>query len=155
MILRNCGKCALKAHNGGICPIFQKEMDDEQGCPYFKLELDTCDICGQIIVNGGIFQDETHLVCNNCGTGSSCSICVHAHECRFQTDRSCTEPPHIPVQQRQGNMVIQTQIPNPKRIELTCAAGCPCYYPEGATEGAHCWKQFNCACKNYKTNYIK
>lgn len=150
-----CGQCALKALKGGMCPIFNADMSEKDGCPYFTTELRTCHICGSVILGAGILEadgDIWHEMCQKCAAASPCNVCQRK-ECRFNTDQSCTEPPYVMVQQRQGNAIIQTQTLNPKRVEATCAQGCPCYNPEGLEDGLFCLSTVGCGCKNYKTNW--
>ena len=150
---RKCGDCALKAIKHGMCPIFNANMEEENGCPYFTTEIHACEICGSIIPKGGYFQEdngEFHLMCGNCATGHPCKSCREIKNCRFETDQSCQEPPYVMIQQRQGNMVVQKQVLNPKRIQATCAAGCFCYNEEHG-----CMKEHGCDCNNHKFNWRK
>ncbi len=155
---RTCGKCALKSLQGGICPIFKSDMTGEQGCPQFVAELDFCEVCGNVIVNGGAYRYEEddkswHLMCNECANGHPCAACENAHYCALQQDQSCPEPLHIMQTIRQGNMVVQQQVINPKRIELTCGK-CKCY--NLTDEGEYfCFKEEQCTCHNYKVNWRK
>lgn len=149
---RKCGNCALKALKNGMCPIFNANMEGEDGCPYFTSHLEYCEVCGSIIPKGGIIQEdkgEFHLMCNECATGHPCAACKSVRECRLQTDQSCPEPLYVMVQQRQGNMVVQSQQLNPKRVEATCAQGCVCFRKEGLEDGDFCWKQNGCGCNNH------
>ena len=159
LLFKKCGRCALKTLKGGMCPIFNRTMEDDEVCPYFVMELKYCELCGQPVPKGGILdmddEGNYHLICDECGKASPCHSCVKGQECRFQTDRSCQEPPYIMVQQRQGNMVMQTQQLNKKRVEATCAQNCPCYYPEGLEDGNYCLKQICGGCANHKVVYRK
>ena len=151
---RDCKRCILPSQNGGVCPVFNGDMSAEVGCPLFASQLNPCDACGTHIPKGGIVEcdhGQIHLVCGNCANKPLCQRCVSQNTCAFQTDRNCPEPPMITMTQRQGNATIQTQVPNPKRIDLTCAAGCSCY--TGLDMGAHCAKQLGCGCDNYKANW--
>lgn len=153
---RRCGDCALKALKGGMCPVFNANMEGENGCPYFTTELKVCEICGSIVPKGGYLQEDNevfHLICNDCATGDPCRTCKQIKECRFQTDQSCSEPPYVMVQHRQGNAIIQSQQLNPKRVQATCAQGCLCFREEGLENGDFCWKQTGCGCNNLKINW--
>ena len=153
---RKCGQCALKALKNGMCPIFNANMEGENGCPYFTTEIHACEICGNLIPKGGYIQEEDgafHLMCGDCATGHPCKSCKEVNSCRFETDQNCQEPPYVMVQQRQGNMVVQTQALNPKRVQATCANGCPCFREEGLEDGDFCWKQIGCGCNNHKNNW--
>lgn len=150
---RKCGNCALRAVKNGVCPIFNTRMNDESCCPYFSYEAQFCRICGNLIPKGGCFMEENgsfYMMCDDCVTGHPCKSCKEVQGCRFETDQECQEPPYIMTQRRQGSMVVQTQILNPKRIQATCAQGCPCYH-DG--EDFHCWKQTGCGCNNHNYNW--
>ena len=148
-----CGQCALKALQGGMCPIFRADMSEKDGCPYFTSELRTCHICGSVILGAGVLEadeDIWHEMCQKCAAAAPCAVCQHT-DCRFQSDRFCQEPPFVMVEQRKGNMIVQSQMLNPKRVQATCAQGCTCYYED--EEGFICLRQEGCGCKNYKTNW--
>ena len=148
-----CGQCALKALQGGMCPIFRVDMSEKDGCPYFTSELRTCHICGSVIFGAGILEvdgDIWHELCQRCAAAAPCAVCQHT-DCRFQSDQSCQEPPFVMVEQRKGNVIMQAQAINPKRVQATCAQGCSCYHE--TEEGFICFRQEGCGCKNYKTNW--
>ncbi len=156
--MRKCADCALKALKGGMCPIFQADMSEENGCPMFQTELSYCDVCGQPIPIGGILQyDEEHecyaRLCGQCGAAPTCATCHYHDGCRFEKDTSCSEPPYIMVQQRQGNAIIQSQQLNPKRVQATCAQGCPCFWEDGLDDGNFCLGKIGCGCKTYKLKW--
>ena len=115
-----CGQCALKALKNGMCPVLNANMEDENGCPYFTTEVHACEICGTIIPKGGYIQEDNevfHLICHDCATSNPCKSCDKVKSCRFEQDQTCQEPAYVMVQQRQGNMVVQSQALNPKRIQ--------------------------------------
>ena len=125
-----CGRCALKALQGGKCPIFRADMSEKDGCTYFTSELRTCHICGSVIFGAGILEadgDIWHELCQRCAAAAPCAVCQHT-DCRFQSDQSCQEPPFVMVEQRKGNVIMQAQAINPKRVQATCAQGCSCYH---------------------------
>lgn len=154
---RTCGQCGLKALKGGMCPIFNATMaDDESGCPYFTVEPEFCAICGQLILTNAVIDNEhgePHIMCHSCASADPCVTCRQRPQCAFQSDTTCREPQVITVQMRQGPAIIQTQKINPKRIEATCARGCVCYRPEGLQDGDHCIKQIGCGCPSYNPNW--
>jgi hypothetical protein len=155
MIERICANCALKAIKGGMCPIFNADMSEQHGCPHFTTELRTCHICGSIILGAGILEaddDIWHEMCQQCASAPRCNTCQRK-DCKFQNDQSCSEPLYVMVQQRQGNAIIQTQTMNPKRVQATCAQGCPCFDEDGLDDGTFCLSTTGCGCKNYKTNW--
>lgn len=152
---RKCANCALKAIKGGMCPIFNANMEEESGCPYFTTELKICSACGNLALDKIIIaydedRDDHALLCATCGTGSLCATCRYHDGCRFEKDTSCQEPPYIMVQQRQGNAIIQSQQLNPKRVEATCRQGCPCFWEDGLDDGNFCLGKMECGCKSYK-----
>lgn len=152
---RRCADCALKAIKGGMCPIFNADMSEEHGCPYFTTELKVCSSCGNLALNQTFLQyDEERnnyaLLCAECGNASPCVTCRYHDGCRFEKDTSCSEPPYIMVQQRQGNAIIQSQQLNPKRVEATCRQGCPCFWEEGLDDGNFCLGKMGCGCRSYK-----
>ena len=153
---RKCSNCALKALKNGMCPIFNANMEEELGCPYFSTHVNYCDICGSAILRGTYLCEENdivHFMCSDCATGNPCARCVKHQECRFQSDKSCTEPPYVMVRRQQGNAIVQTQVLNRKRVEATCAQGCPCFRPEGMEDGCFCFKQEQCGCNNLINNW--
>ena len=137
---RSCGQCALRQPETGMCPIFNATVNDEYGCPYFTTEIRTCSICGSIIPKGG-FIENGKLLCGDCATGVACKRCKHKHSCALEQDQTCPEPLYTMVRQQRGNTIIQTQQINPKRIDLTCKKGCPCYIND------ICMKRANCGCQ--------
>ena len=148
---RKCGQCALKALKNGMCPVFNANMEGESGCPYFTTEIHACETCGNLIPKGGYIQEdngEFHLMCSDCATGHPCKSCKKVNSCQFETDQNCQEPPYVMVQQRQGNMIVQTQALNPKRVQATCAQGCPCYNAEHG-----CMREYGCGCQNLTFNW--
>jgi hypothetical protein len=148
---RYCNNCALKTIQNGMCPIFGKDMTNELGCPYYTTELKSCDICGNLIPKGGYIEEDNgiyHLLCSDCATSSGCRICKKVNYCPLEQDTSCPEPLYIMVTQRQGNMTIQNQQINPKRVELTCPK-CDCYNIETKI----CFKRENCSCANLEINW--
>lgn len=154
--MRKCGDCALKALKNGMCPVFNANMEGENGCPYFTTELKICEICGALIPKGGYIQEDNevfHLMCGDCATGHPCKSCDKVKECRLKTDETCPEPLYVMVQRRQGPAVIQTQQLNPKRVQATCAQGCPCFREEGLEDGTFCWKETGCGCNNHNYNW--
>ena len=158
--MRTCGNCALMRRHNGVCPIFSKPMDaNEGGCPLFTSELNICDLCGRPIVgdNAPTIRydgDEIHVICHHCATVHTCGTCKKGIFCAFAEDQSCREPQVIMKTERQGNMVVQSQVPNPKRIEATCAKGCPCYTL--LDDGTYiCCRQLDVNCVNYEINWSK
>lgn len=151
-----CDTCALKNLRQGACPIFNADMTGKNGCPYHKVELHTCSICGGPILDRGILEEDKngvwHEMCMQCANAERCQTCIHSY-CAFQQDTHCPEPPMVMKQMRQGNMVVQQQVMNPKRVEATCRQGCPCFNEDGLDDGSFCGRQFGCGCNKYYTNW--
>lgn len=155
-----CAECVLQKAQGGNCPIFNADMTNGIGCPFFKTELNICDVCGQPMIEEGILQkgvieydpdnNDYVMMCAKCGSADPCTTCRYHDGCRFEKDTSCQEPPYIMVQQRQGNAIIQTQQLNPKRVEATCRQGCPCFWEDGLDDGNFCLGKMGCGCRSFK-----
>ena len=155
--MKTCGECAYKVLKDGKCPVFGREMPaGTPGCPIFSKTITKCALCGNIIMNQPIVDSDengnTHLICHNCLSASPCETCTRANVCYFQTDYTCQEPPFIAHEVRQGNMIMQTQIMNPKRVMATCTK-CECFNEDGLDTNTFCRKQEGCGCKNQKTNW--
>lgn len=150
-MLHYCKDCALAKANGGECPLFKVKPEEEQtACPKFQSELTVCSICGKAILDKAIIDtedDRNYYVCGQCLEAlDTCATCKHCGTCAFRTDQTCPEPMTVPITVRQGNMTMQTQQMNPKRVELLCTK-CPCY---SATTG--CMRSEDGKCELYKTN---
>lgn len=155
--MRICGECAYKALQDGKCPVFGREMPAETpGCPIFSTSITKCALCGNIIMSQPIIdydQDSNiHIICRNCLSATPCETCTRTNVCYFQTDHTCQEPPFIMREVRQGNMIMQTQVMNPKRVMATCAK-CECFNEDGLDTNTFCRKQEGCGCKNQKMNW--
>ena len=126
------------------------------GCPIFSTTITKCALCGNIIMSQPIIDydqdNNTHIICRNCLSATPCETCTRANVCYFQTDHTCQEPPFIMREVRQGNMIMQTQVMNPKRVMATCAK-CECFNEDGLDTNTFCRKQEGCGCKNQKTNW--
>lgn len=149
--MAKCNECALHALKNGVCPIFNADMTDQEGCPMYMAEMVQCDICGNAMIGGITYEQDKdgnwHRLCGRCVSAPKCQTCKSVY-CALQEDQSCPEPIFIMVQRRQENMIIQTQELNPKRIEATCRKGCPCF----DEEGFFCKRQ-NGGCNKYQTNW--
>lgn len=154
--MAKCDTCVFKTMRNGACPIFNADMTGKDGCPYHSTDLHICSICGNPMIEKSILEtDENgtwHEMCPQCANAPLCHNCVHSY-CAFQQDSHCPEPPVIMVERRQGNMIMQTQTINPKRVEATCRQGCPCFNEDGLDDGSFCTRQFGCGCEKYHTNW--
>ena len=84
-----------------------------------------------------------HPLCEDClnATGT-CQMCEFSKTCDFETNPS-TLPKVVQKVVQRGNMQMATQVRNPEREKITCAAGCKCY-----NEKYGCSRQDN-LCINY------
>ena len=152
--MAKCDTCVFKTMRNGACPIFNADMTGQNGCPYHSTELHTCGICGNPMIEKSILErDENgvwHEMCTKCANAPRCHNCAHSY-CAFQEDTHCPEPPMVMRQMRQGNMIVQQQVMNPKRVEATCRKGCPCFNEDSLDDGSFCRRQDECGCEKYHT----
>lgn len=154
--MSKCDTCALNKLQGGACPVFNADMTGKDGCPMYQYELQTCDLCGNVIV-GTVFLEhddnmDWHRLCQSCINASPCKTCIHQY-CAFHQNQECKEPLYVMREVRQGNMIAQTQVMNPKRVEATCRQGCPCFNEDGLDTGEFCGRQNEWGCNKYHTNW--
>lgn len=154
--MSKCDTCALTTIQNGACPIFNADMSGKDGCPYHTTELHICSICGSPIIGTVYFEHDDNMnwykECMNCVQATPCQTCIHQY-CAFQEDTHCPEPHTVMRQMRQGNMIVQQQVINPKRVEATCRQGCPCFNEDGLDNSTFCSRQNGCGCNKYKTNW--
>jgi hypothetical protein len=152
--MAKCDTCVFKTMRNGACPIFNADMTGKDGCPYHSTDLHICGVCGNPIIEKSIIEmDENgvwHEMCWQCANAPRCSTCIHSY-CAFQQDTHCPEPPMVMRQTRQGNMIVQQQVMNPKRVEATCRQGCLCFNEDGLDDGSFCCRQNECGCNKYHT----
>lgn len=114
-------------------------------CPHHTMRLEACSKCGrQGPAQAFLWVDgKNELLCEQCyNILDTCQSCGAAQSCAFETDPSLL-PKVVMRQVRQGNMVMQTQVRNPDREEITCKKGCKCYNNDFG-----CQRQAGC-CVNY------
>jgi hypothetical protein len=110
-----------------------------------------CNYCGRPCLENAIVsanpdqesERKWFVMCPQCCTQvETCVMCQEANKCDFETN---SDPSPKQVQQtiRQGQMVMQTIVQNPDRVEKTCKNGCKCWNDEFG-----CLKQ-NGTCGNY------
>ena len=108
-----------------------------------------CEICGKHLISSEVIwtygnEISHHMICGNCiNLINTCGSCKQAQDCRFEQDHTISEPAYVIEQIRQGPAIMQQQIKNPKRINLTCATGCPCYI------NGECVKSDGNSCEKY------
>lgn len=146
----SCYNCLWKDEQNFCHKIKMTISNTSKECPAYTTtqDIQNCHICGRTlpIKDLIIYSGKTNLlICPVCSkTLGSCGICENGDYCAFNDDHSCTEPPLIDKIFSQGNTRMQTTIPNPKRIELTCKQKCKCY-----SEEFGCLRNNNC-CGEYK-----
>ena len=90
-----------------------------------------CEYCEQnpgLIINP-IDECDYRLMCPRCSQAlNTCALCTKSARCEFEQNPS---PLPKQVQQviRQGNMTMQTIIPNPERVKAFCFS-CHCFNEE-------------------------
>jgi hypothetical protein len=86
---RTCGTCAIKQLQGGICPVFKREVsDDDAGCIIHATELSKCDFCGRVafgkLVISPTDDGKYRYVCEDCcslfGTCRTCEYGKHSKQ---------------------------------------------------------------------------
>lgn len=156
--MKNCNNCAL-LKNFKVCPIFNKDMTNGPGCPHFTIHIETCDICGGVILENGVIDledDKLHISCPRCASLPHCKVCINTQKCAFRDDESCKIPPTImKVVSPKPGIRVQQQAINPERVQATCGKGCPCFYEEGLSDGRFCLKELGGSCHAYKTDWQK
>lgn len=106
-----------------------------------------CEYCGlenpQLIFT--LFdEDRVVSACPNCAQFyNTCRLCANSVNCEFETNPSPL-PKQVMQTIHQGNMTMQTVIPNPERIKVLCA-DCPCR----SEDATFCCKAVAGTCKNY------
>lgn len=132
---RTCGASQnrLDVPTHRFCQRFRTPVTDTDFCSKHINRPYICDICGRAFIDPPILYEingEFISMCAECDQSIGyCNTCTHSFKpCKFETDPSPLQK--IVIQQiRQGNMVMQTQVRNPERINATCAQGCPCFDP--------------------------
>lgn len=143
-----CKTCALAGLNAPrVCALSGQNKQPEDYCDEHRQTLTRCSICGQIILQKAII-DDNHFICGNCfSLIKTCKTCRNGDLCDFMTNPSQI-PPMIEKQVRKGNMTAVTQVMNPERIRITCEKGCKCYSKENG-----CLKQISGTCGNQEVLY--
>lgn len=145
-----CSKCGH--HLDGLCLLLRTKITEDSFCPEYTESPYTCEMCGnhipttKVMYEAGI-KTPWHLLCTECSQKlSSCVACKHSQICSFQQDTSIKEQPYIAKTMQHGVAIMQTQVKNPQRIQLTCTK-CPCYINEA------CLKEENSRCEKFQ-NYV-
>lgn len=122
-----CGQCALRSPSQKVCQLTGWSYEDrDPACKNFCSHLTECGLCKKKFPSLNIIMDD-YFVCDDCVNRlGTCFMCKMAHNCDFETNPS-TLPKVVQQVIQQGNMQIATQVRNPEREKITCAAGCKCY----------------------------
>ena len=76
-------KCGL--NENGKCLLLKVDMAENCHCPYYMTYVEHCDICGKVILEGGVFYNDK-LYCADCGHKLGyCTTCRHLPNCAFAT----------------------------------------------------------------------
>lgn len=111
-----------------------------------------CNWCGRPCLENAILSENPgqeaeqkwFVMCPQCySVTKTCTMCKEARSCDFETN---PDPSPKQVQQtiRQGQMVMQTVVMNPDRVEKTCKMNCKCW-----SDDFGCLKQ-NGTCGQYE-----
>lgn len=148
--IKTCGNCALYRQN--ICILNNRSRHKEDSCPEFKKYLNVCDCCGKEHTQSFLYSWDNKnyvILCGHCFQATStCDLCVNGSTCAFEQDPSPI-PKQIMKNIRQGNMMIQTAVKNPERVDKFCTI-CHCFNVEENV----CNKEFN-HCGNQKLIFMK
>lgn len=129
-----CKTCGLRDPQANTCQLTGFQVNPyEDFCSKHQGNLEVCEICGQPILKPIIdvsTNGEFHIICQSCAKERmSCTFCSKNGLCSFENDPSPL--PKVVMQTiNKGNMVMQTQVPNPDRIRETCQKNCFCFDAE-------------------------
>lgn len=89
-----------------------------------------CNYCGRDEANILCLRDEVcYFMCDQCAQYcNTCGLCNQVRYCEFETNPSPI-PKQVQQTIRQGNMVVQTIVKNPERIQAFCVP-CQCWNSE-------------------------
>lgn len=148
--IKICGNCALYRQN--VCALNGQQRNKDDYCPDFKKYLNICDCCGKEHLQSYLCSWNNENYITLCGTcfqaASTCDLCVNESTCAFEQDPSPI-PKQIMKNIRQGNMMMQTSVKNPERVDKFCT-NCHCFNVEENT----CNKEFG-HCGNQKPIFMK
>ena len=151
-MMKKCKTCGYLHPQQPICQLRGGQVDaNADFCSKHQeiYEVETCAICGRPIYNINLLLDVQedgsvryiHLACGK--ALNTCATCANLQVCEFDTNPDPT--PKVVMQTvRQGNMVMQTQVRNPSRVEKFCKE-CSCFSPDFG-----CFKENNCCKDGYE-----
>lgn len=154
MNLNNCGKCAWYDTSRSLCRVFGLKTDAQKDtCFSFAAEALFCPICGKefphkLSVIEYRNNNKYDIICQDCSAKiGTCFTCKNNKGC-LMSENPENIPPYIVKTIRQGNMVVQRQVPNDELVDKTCKSGCACCISE--EYGSGCGRSLNNTCGNYQ-----
>jgi hypothetical protein len=146
-----CAKCGH--YQKGICLLDNQPSKDTSLCRYYTESPYICELCGKHLIQEVVnytFGTNPHIVCNNCFQQIyTCQACEYGNVCKFEQDQTVPEPTYVTQQIRQGPAIIQQQVKNPKRINLTCRVNCPCFINEQCCKENGSCDKYQCSVENW------
>lgn len=145
-MIKYCNTCRLRDKTKKVCLLFGIPMEDTDYCSKHADVIIPCDICGQALLGSTYVEydgeGEPHQYCERCHQAfNTCQLCPSFQKCEFKTNPD-PMPQVVMKTVRQGNMMMQTQVKNEKRVQKFCPSCC-CW-----DENYGCMKEFNVGCIN-------
>lgn len=146
-----CAKCGH--YKMGNCLLDNQPSKDTNLCQYYTESPYVCELCGKHLFQEAVnytFGTEPHLICIHCFQQiGTCQTCKSGNTCSFHQDQTIPEPAYVMQQIRQGPAIIQQQVKNPKRINLTCKVNCPCFINEQCNRENGSCEKYECTVSNW------
>ena len=144
--LKKCKTCGFRVQESGKCRLFGSAKKADDFCSKHNYNPPVCSRCGAYTLKPII--ENNAIYCQKCAEEiETCAGCDSSRHCEFEQNPSVT-PKYIQKQVRQGPMLSQMTVKNPKRIEEFCVK-CVCWN----SEINDCGRQFQW-CANH-TGYRK
>lgn len=130
-LCKNCAHRGVAQNGSPACIIHKKIVNPEDDfCSDFANPKDNinCEWCGQSTppdeIKIWIIDDKPRFLCPHCSQMvNTCQTCAYGNECGFANDHSMPQIVNQTV--RQGGMIMQTQVKNPKLVDKHCRS-CRC-----------------------------
>ena len=126
---KNCANCAYYNPTQSTSVLRQAKTEAEDFCSKYTTEPIVCATCQSYIIGSSFVEKIPNgwiEICANCAKAlSTCAGCKHGAYCAFEQDPSPL-PKIVTQTLKQGNAIMQTQVPNPERIRLLCEK-CSCF----------------------------
>lgn len=146
-----CAKCGH--YQMGQCLLTHEPAKDTALCIYYTESPYICEKCGRHLTQETVnytYGTKPHIICGECYQHLfTCVSCKCGHTCKFEQDSTVPEPTYVMQQIRQGPSIIQTQVKNPKRINLTCRVNCPCFVNEVCLKEIGSCDKYECSVPNW------